>query len=52
MACGDQLPILVGLDGSSVGTRCPTEGWLKEMNSPILVGLDVGHRNALPWGGE
>jgi len=50
-------PVLVGLDGSGVGMRCPTQGWLVEMNSPILVGLDVldigmhyfGEENELTW---
>jgi hypothetical protein len=33
--------------------RCPTQGWLAEMNSQILVGIDVlGNMNTLPWGGE
>ena len=34
-------PILVGLDGTGVGSRCPSRWLLVEMNSPILVGLEV-----------
>jgi len=49
--------ILVGLDGSGVGTCCPTQGWLAEMNSLSLVGLDVfdggtrcpGEENKVTW---
>ena len=35
------FPILVSLEGSAMGTHCPTQGWLEEMNSQIHVGLDV-----------
>jgi hypothetical protein len=40
-------PILVGLDGTGVGSRCPLRRLLVEINSPILVGLEflgVGSR--------
>jgi hypothetical protein len=33
--------ILVSLDGSGIGTRCPSRQLLAEMNSLILVGLEV-----------
>jgi hypothetical protein len=33
-------PILVGLDGTGVGSRCPLRRLLVETNSPILVGLE------------
>ena len=33
--------ILVGLDGTGVGSRCSLRRLLVEMNSPILVGLDL-----------
>ena len=52
--------ILVGLDGTGIGSRCPLRPLLVDTNSPILVGLEVlgirshclGDENYLTWYNE
>ena len=49
--------ILVGLNGTGIGSHCPLRRLLVEMNSPIPIGLEVlgvgsrclGEENQLTW---